>query len=67
MPRYRTIACDHCGFLQLKRDKFCDRCGRLTARERRSQLVYWFGLAIVAVVIGITFWHLSSTIPEMVR
>ena len=47
MPRRRTIACDHCGYLQLKRDKECDQCGRLTRRERNL----WLAKAIQLVLI----------------
>lgn len=35
MPRYRTIACDYCGHLLLKRDTECEACGRMTRRERK--------------------------------
>lgn len=53
MPRQRTIACDHCGVLQLKRDIECESCHRLTRRGRR-RLVAWslqFGAILVVGLI----------------
>lgn len=47
MPRRRTIACEHCGYLQLKRDLTCDACGRMTRREKRR----WAVIAIQAAVL----------------
>lgn len=50
MPRRRSIACDNCGFLVLKRDEFCERCGTTTPQaKRRTQA----GL-IYAVFVAIT-------------
>lgn len=34
MPRHRTISCTHCGFMQLKRDYFCESCSSLTKRAK---------------------------------
>jgi hypothetical protein len=55
MPRYRTISCAHCGFMQLKRDQTCDGCGRLTAREKRKWVA---GLIYVgaSIAIGLVFY-----------
>lgn len=57
MPRRRTIACDHCGYLQLKRDTHCDQCGRMTRRERTN--VYWIALSIsiVLTVVAFVIWR----------
>ena len=55
MPRYRTISCNHCGFMQLKRDKTCDKCGRLTAREGRK-LALSFAYVCAILVIGLVFY-----------
>lgn len=52
MPRRRTIACQHCGYLQLKRDLQCDACGRMTRRERNL----WIAKAVqigVILMVGI--------------
>jgi hypothetical protein len=54
MPRYRTISCAHCGFMQLKRDLACEQCGRVTARERK-RLIAGAVYAAVMVVIVLTF------------
>lgn len=42
MPGRCTIACDHCGYLQLRRDTDFDQCGPLTRRERNL----WIAKAI---------------------
>ena len=55
MPRYRTISCHHCGFMQLKRDTECERCGRLTKRGRR-QLVLWSVNLAVVLTVGFVFY-----------
>lgn len=57
MPRRRTIACDHCGYLQLKRNTHCDQCGRMTRRERTN--VYWIALSIsiVLTVVAFVIWR----------
>lgn len=34
MPRHRTISCTNCGFMQLKRDYFCECCNSLTKRAK---------------------------------
>lgn len=55
MPRYRTISCSHCGFMQLKRDLICERCGEMTAREKRkwvARLIY----AGVMIAIGLVLY-----------
>lgn len=57
MPRHRTIACDHCGYLQLKRDTECDQCGRLTRRERNLWVTKAIQLAII-LVAGL-YWYFS--------
>lgn len=57
MPRRRTIACDHCGYLQLKRDTECDQCGRLTRRERNLWVAKAIQLAII-LVAGL-YWYFN--------
>ncbi|SUZ28418.1 hypothetical protein CPBF424_22340 [Xanthomonas euroxanthea] len=56
MPRRRTIACDHCGYLQLKRDTECDQCGHLTRRERDLWLAKAIQIVII-LVVGL-YWYL---------
>lgn len=55
MPRYRTISCAHCGFMQLKRDTVCERCGRLTARQARAQ-AFWIAKVILGIVAVAGFY-----------
>lgn len=50
MPRRRSIACDHCGFLQLKRDTECEACGRMTRRERTRWIVKAVQLGTIVLV-----------------
>jgi uncharacterized paraquat-inducible protein A len=52
MPRYRTISCSHCGYLQLKRDTECERCGRMTARAR-NRMIAWLVRVGLVVVVGL--------------
>jgi hypothetical protein len=57
MPRYRTIACDHCGHMLLKRDTECEVCGCTTRRGRRLGVAKAVQLGIVlaaAIVIYAT-------------
>ena len=51
MPRRRTIACDHCGYLQLKRDTTCDTCGRITRRERHHWIAKAVQLGVILLVV----------------
>lgn len=46
MPRYRTISCEHCGHMLLKRDTVCEMCGRMTRRGKNRLIA-----AIVPIVI----------------
>ena len=55
MPRYRTISCAHCGFMQLKSDKECERCGRLTAREAKAQ-AFWVAKLVVTIIAAAGFY-----------
>ncbi|MEG3192492.1 hypothetical protein [Lysobacter sp. D1-1-M9] len=55
MPSRRTVACDHCGYSQLKRDTECDACGRMTRRERNR----WIAKAIqigMVLVVGVAMY-----------
>lgn len=49
MPRYRTISCDHCGYMQLKRDSECAKCGRMTRRERDRWTAKGIQLLVMAL------------------
>lgn len=50
MPRRRTIACDYCGFLQLKRDTECEACGRMTRRERNLWIAKAMQIGVIVLV-----------------
>lgn len=63
MPRYRTISCEYCGFMQLKRDRECERCGRLTRRERRRLVASAIYLGVLLVVIGGFYATVKGLVP----
>lgn len=64
MPRRRTIACDHCGYLQLKRDTECDKCGRMTRRERSRWIAKGIQLAIMVVVGLYGYFKIKGLVPH---
>jgi hypothetical protein len=64
MPRYRTIACEHCGYLQLKRDTECDTCGRMTRRERSRWIAKGIQLAIMVAVGLYGYFKLKGLVPH---
>lgn len=64
MPRRRTIACDHCGYLQLKRDTECDQCGRMTRRERNLWIAKGIQLAIMAAVGLYGYFMIKGLFPH---
>lgn len=64
MPRYRTIACDHCGYLQLKRDTQCDGCGRLTRRERNRWIAKAAQVGVVLLVGVFMYAKLKGLAPQ---
>ncbi|MBD7987099.1 hypothetical protein H9645_03565 [Luteimonas sp. Sa2BVA3] len=63
MPRYRTISCDYCGFMQLKRDRECEGCGRLTRRERRLWIAKSIQVGIVLVVGFVFYARVKGLVP----
>ena len=62
MPRYRTISCQHCGYLQLKRDATCDQCGAFTARERERLIAKGIFLLIVLVFAAIAWVRFKAVL-----
>ena len=64
MPRRRTIACDHCGYLQLKRDMECDQCGRITRREQALWIAKGIRLAIFAIVAVYGYFNIKGLVPQ---
>ena len=63
MPRRRTIACDYCGFLQLKRDTECEACGRMTRRERRLWIAKAVQIGVILLVGFIMYAKLKGLAP----
>jgi hypothetical protein len=64
MPRRRTIACDHCGFLQLKRDTECEACGRMTRRERHRWIAKAVQLGVILLVGAFMYAKLKGLAPQ---
>jgi len=63
VPRRRTIACDHCGHLQLKRDTECDVCGRITRRERSRWIAKAIQIGVVLVVAAAMYAKIKGLAP----
>ena len=64
MPRHRTIACDHCGYLQLKRDTECDQCGRMTRRERNLWIAKAVQIGMILLVGVFMYARLKGLAPQ---
>jgi hypothetical protein len=54
MGKHRTISCDRCAHLLLRRDAYCDVCGHMARRERIRSIAgaTWFACILIAVVIA---------------
>ena len=64
MPRRRTIACDHCGHMLLKRDTECEACGRMTRRERRLWIAKALQIGLVLLVVAFVYFKLKGLAPQ---
>ena len=64
MPRYRTISCAHCGFMQLKRDYFCEGCNSLTRRAKVELIAKVAQLAVIALAAFWMYSKIQSLIPS---
>lgn len=64
MPRRRSIACDHCGYLQLKRDTECYACGRMTRRERSRWIAKAVQLGVIVLVGVFMYAKLKGLAPQ---
>lgn len=64
MPRHRTIACDHCGQLQLKCDTECERCGRMTRRERNLWIAKTVQIGVIVLVGVFMYAKLKGLVPH---
>jgi hypothetical protein len=60
MPRHRPISCEHCGFMQLKRDQVCENCGEMTARAKRLWRFDLFRYAFMALAFVGLYFYLRS-------
>jgi hypothetical protein len=60
MPRYRTISCDHCGYMQLKHDTECDQCGRMTRRERNRWIAKALQIGVVLIVGAVMYFRIKN-------
>lgn len=63
MPRYRTIACDHCGHMLLKRDTECEVCGRMTRRERNLWIAKTVQIVVIVLVAAFVYFKLKGGLP----
>lgn len=66
MPRYRTISCEHCGFMQLKRDQVCEQCGAMTARAKRSMKFDLLRFGLIALAMVGFYFYVQHVIHGMV-
>lgn len=60
MPRYRTIACDHCGHMLLKRNEYCEVCGSMTRRERNLWIAKTVQIAVVLVTFTFIYFKIKG-------
>lgn len=60
MPRHRTIACDHCGHLLLKRDIACEVCGRMTRRERNLWIAKALQIGLILLVGAVVYFKVTK-------
>ena len=64
MPRYRTISCAHCGFMQLKRDYFCEGCNSLTLRAKVELIAKVAQLVVIALAVCWLYSEIQTLIPH---
>lgn len=64
MPSYRTIACDLCGHLLLKRDTECEVCGRMTRRERNLWTAKAIQIGVVLVAFAFIYLKIKGLAPR---
>ena len=62
MPHRRTIACNHCGHLLLKRSSYCEVCGQITKRMKILWIAKTVQITAILVFAALIYWkvqHLS--------
>jgi hypothetical protein len=60
----RTISCEHCGYMQLKRDEACDQCGQPTARVMRKEKIQLYEFGFRLLLVGGVLAFAWSVIPH---
>lgn len=60
MPRYRTISCDHCGHMLLKRDDYCEQCNHMTRRARTLLTAKVVQVSIILVVFAFMYFKIKG-------
>ena len=63
MPRRRTIACDHCGHMLLKRDNECEVCGRITSRELILGIAKVVQIGVALIVFAFMYFKVKRLSP----
>jgi hypothetical protein len=64
MPRYRTISCEHCGHMLLKRDTVCEMCGRMTRRGKALLLAKVVPIVAVLIAAVVMFHTIGGLTPH---
>lgn len=63
MPRYRTISCEHCGYMLLKRDTVCEMCGRMTQRGKVRLVAKIIPALIVLIAVAVMLYVVGGLTP----
>ena len=64
MPRYRTISCEHCGHMLLKRDTVCEMCGRMTQRGKARLVAQIIPALIVLIAVAVMLHVVGGLTPH---
>jgi uncharacterized paraquat-inducible protein A len=64
MPRRRTVSCEECGHLLLKRAETCERCGAETLYSRRRFWTWLAGFGVTALVVLVAVVLIRKDIAE---
>lgn len=64
MPR-RSIECDNCGFLVLKRDATCERCGADTPHVKRRMQGQLIRFVLMAIIVAGGWLYIKHEILAM--
>jgi len=64
MPRYRTISCEHCGHMLLKRDTVCEMCGLMTHRGKANLVAKVVQVVIVLAGFAVIFAVIRGFAPR---